>query len=322
MKDQKDQLFSNSNVDEDKLDKSVVPELPADVAQQFAVIADTTQEVLYSPWLVGDVETTFRGNGKANKTTLKQYCYQKISRYDEKRWVDSEFKNTEVDHGNSPVTSSHQFWQVPKSFLQETHQTIEEELLEYATQNIKLDQFRHQEFDLVSRTGQTKQQFISEVQLRSSEMQDRETKKITVKFEKDLQRMNRKVIQAKRKLEKEKDQYTSQRLQSVVSFGATILGAFLGRKVVSKTNLGKLGTSLNKASRTWQEKEDVAHQSEVIESLEEDIRILKENVEIEVQQIQEKYKNAISGIKINEIFPEKKDVRIRNLYILWQPVEI
>ena len=71
--------------------------------------------------------------------------------------------------------------------------------------------------------------------------------------------------------ERESSQATAQKLQTAISFGATLLGAFMGRKAVSATTLGRATTAARGVGRTMKEAEDVKRADLSVEGVQQQI---------------------------------------------------
>ena len=63
-----------------------------------------------------------------------------------------------------------------------------------------------------------------------------------------------------------------------MSMGASILGAFLGRKTLSAGNIGRVTTAARSASRIGRESEDVERANENLDVLQQRLRTLEAEV--------------------------------------------
>ncbi len=77
------------------------------------------------------------------------------------------------------------------------------------------------------------------------------------KYAARLAQLQNQLQRAQAARERESSQATAQKLQTAISFGATLLGAFMGRKAVSATTLGRATTAARGVGRTMKEAEDV-----------------------------------------------------------------
>ena len=80
-------------------------------------------------------------------------------------------------------------------------------------------------------------------------------------------KLQERVEKAGVRVARESDQYASQRTQTVISVGETLLGALFGRKLGSRTNVGRASRTARSASRASREREDVARAQNVLDEL-------------------------------------------------------
>ena len=81
---------------------------------------------------------------------------------------------------------------------------------------------------------------------------------------------------AEQAVAREKEETTSQGIQTAISIGATVLGALLGRKAVSATNIGRATTAARGAGRTIKQAGDVGRAKENVAAIDQQIADLAE----------------------------------------------
>ena len=105
----------------------------------------------------------------------------------------------------------------------------------------------------------------------------------------------------------------------MISVGATLLGAFLGRKAVSVGNIGRATTAMKSASRIGREKEDVARAGENMAVLQEQLAALQGEFDAEVARVQGEMDPALAEIQKVQIRPRKSDVSVVAIGLVWVP---
>jgi hypothetical protein len=137
----------------------------------------------------------------------------------------------------------------------------------FVSRSEKLTLFESRVFKAVSRPGESERDFRARLRQSLREGRDAHAGKLRAKYAKDHQVLEEKIRVAEQRLEREKGQVAQQGLSTAISFGATILGAFLGRKRISAATISKAGTTARSASRTIQETGDVKRAQETLEGL-------------------------------------------------------
>jgi hypothetical protein len=118
---------------------------------------------------------------------------------------------------------------------------------------------------------------------------------------------------------REEQQASQQKLQTAVSFGATLLGAVLGRKAVSMSTLGRATTAARGFGRSMKESGDIAQAQEHQHEAEAELKEIQAELEREVEELQAAAPDA--AIETTEIKPRKADVDVRLVALVWNPVD-
>ena len=88
------------------------------------------------------------------------------------------------------------------------------------------------------------------------------------KYAAKIAALDEKLRRAQQAVDRESEQASAQKIQTAVSFGATVLGALLGRKAISATTLGRATTAARGVGRTMKESQDIARAKESVEAVE------------------------------------------------------
>jgi hypothetical protein len=123
---------------------------------------------------------------------------------------------------------------------------------------------------------------------------------------------------AEANVEKESQQASQAKLQTAVSFGATVLGALLGRKAVSTGSLGRATTAARGVGRTMKESEDITRASESLDAVREQVRELEEEIRGETEAIALRYAGERTLDRI-ELTPKRGQVAVQFVALGWMP---
>jgi hypothetical protein len=75
---------------------------------------------------------------------------------------------------------------------------------------------------------------------------------------------------------KETEQAQGQKLQTAISFGATLLSSFMGRKAINMSTLGRATTTARGVGRSFKEADDVTRAQESLAAVEQQLAELDE----------------------------------------------
>jgi hypothetical protein len=169
---------------------------------------------------------------------------------------------------------------------------------------------------LTSAPGESERDFRMRVQMAGREARDAQVERLRGTYATKVARATEKVRKAEEGISREQQQVTQQRLQTAVSVGATLLGAFLGRKAMSASTLGRATTVARGVGRSMKETEDVASAQERLTLAQQELAGLQQQIESEA--------SALSGttdpeIETVELKPKRGNVDVRLVALAWIP---
>ncbi len=151
------------------------------------------------------------------------------------------------------------------------------------------------------------------------ERRDLETDKLRAKYVKKMESIRSKIRTAEDRLSRESAQYDSAKMSSLVSLGASVLGAFMGRKFATKTNVSKVSTAARSASRAAQQHADVDRAEQQLKEYRLDMDEMNEKLEAELSDLTSSLQIENLELEILEISPRKSDLKISDPMIVWTP---
>lgn len=132
------------------------------------------------------------------------------------------------------------------------------DLSRWVCQNRPLVLLRSKRFGMTSLLGESEGEFRARLAQAVREKRDLEVEKLRNKYGKRFITLKDRLMRAEQAISREDEQAKARKMQTAISFGTAILGAFLGRKTVSATSASRVGTAMRSASRMRAEKMDVA----------------------------------------------------------------
>ena len=295
------------------------PILPKTIDEKY-LYNSQSDEYSLQPYLLCSCSINFI-NASKNIDQTEELSY-KI--YLDERIDEVSFDEIEDTKGLSFDTKSRinsTYYEVP-SFLQNEREIkkVQKDFSDYIYRNNKLVLFKNTNLKLISKQNESINDFKLRVQDRLNEKIDEEIEKLQIKFEKTENSLEKKLDKLLVKLEKEKNQASAKTTNTLISIGTSILGAFFGKSVLSKTNIGKVASSARGASSILKERSDIKFVEEDIEDLSEEMEELKEKLEVQIEEINEDY--AISNYEIEEfnLNLRRKDIYNTKIEILWEEI--
>ena len=172
----------------------------------------------------------------------------------------------------------------------------------------------HDELKLFQRSDEPLRDFTIRLQQAAREKRDEETDALENRFEKQIERLKKKLRREKRELAEDEMEHKNRKQQELLSIGETVLGFFMGRRSTSR-----IGTALNKRRMTAKAKADIEESYEEIEELRDEIEELEEKLKAGVEEISNKWENIQDTLGKKELAPRRTDVTIHSVSLCWLP---
>ena len=148
------------------------------------------------------------------------------------------------------------------------------DLLRWIRQNRPLTLYRSKRFKLTSSPEESRSEFLSRVTQAAREKRDLEVEKLRRKYSSKFNTLQNRLMRAEQAIQREQEQAKSKKMETMVSFGTAILGAFLGRKTVSSRSATRFGTAVKSAGRMRKERLDVARARETAAAVKHEMAAL------------------------------------------------
>jgi hypothetical protein len=186
----------------------------------------------------------------------------------------------------------------------------------YQTQS--LDLMRAADADLVSRPGESERDFRVRLQTAAREQRDAATDAIRRKYAAMTTTLQDRIRRAEDAVAREASQANAQKLQTAISFGATLLGAFMGRKVISASSIGRATTAARGVGRSMKEAQDVKRAGETVQELQAKLVDLEEQVQAETQAVAAKYETGAFQLQTVSLKAKKTQITVQLVALAWK----
>ncbi len=151
------------------------------------------------------------------------------------------------------------------------------------------------------------------------EARDTATEDLRNKYAAKLDRIDDQIRTARDRVDREESQYEEAKMSSWMTIGSSVIGAFLGRKVASRTNVSRIGTAARSASRASAQKSDVRRAEESLEQLRIDREELEDELKRDLAELSEQFDPRTIPLETLTVRPLKGDLKVSDPFILWTP---
>ncbi len=201
----------------------------------------------------------------------------------------------------------------PKSYA-----AWQKDFARFLSQNERVELLRDTELELTSHVDESEREFRIRLQEAQREARDEAVDALRKKYAAKQAQLQDRIRRAEANVEKESQQASQAKLQTAVSFGATVLGALFGRKAVSVGSLGRATTAARGVGRSMKESEDIKRASESLEAVRAQASELEEEIRKETEAIALRYAGERSLDRI-ELTPKRGQVAVQFVALGWMP---
>ncbi|HVL67047.1 MAG TPA: hypothetical protein VM364_07270 [Vicinamibacterales bacterium] len=216
--------------------------------------------------------------------------------------------------------SGARFSPVPPAALQpRNHAAWQKSFNQWLSQSQRIELLRHAGTKLTSASGEAERDFLSRVQDALREARDAEIDAVRRKFSARRDALLERIRKAEAAVGREAQQASQQKTQTMLSAGAAVLGALLGRKTVSARTLGRATTAARGVGRSMKEAEDVKRAEENVQALRTQLATLDADALREVEAIASRFE-AEPRLDRLAVTPKRGQVSVRFVALGWEPL--
>lgn len=187
----------------------------------------------------------------------------------------------------------------------------------YMSQKIEL--LRSPSLKKASEPGEVERDFRIRLQQVAREERDALVERVRAQYAPKITRLEERIRSREMAVEREKEQATQQKLQTAISFGATIFSAILGRKRLSSTSMGRAATTASRAGRIFKEGQDVQRAEGNMQDVQNQLSELQRQFAEETARIQESIDPATEVLETVSLKPKKTDISVSLVALTWMP---
>ncbi len=195
----------------------------------------------------------------------------------------------------------------------------EKEFKDFLFQSQKIVLLKSDRLKAVSRPQETETDFRIRLSQAAREKRDQWVETLRQQYAKKISSLEDQIYRAQERIAREQSQVQQQKVQAAISIGTTLLGAFLGRKITSHTNVSRAGTAMRSASRTMKESGDVQRAQENLQRLQQELEDLQRRFEAEVNEQTDQFDIQKESLTTQIIKPQKNNISIRLFNFIWVP---
>lgn len=300
------------------------PVLPNTIPQVFLPMRGGTPDntrLLYQPFLLGLAQVHF--NEAKKGVDLVENVMQLIPLANEVlavKWQDAVDAGLAEQDLRTEAEPNASFAELPAPAAQPANYAKwQKQFASELQRNCAVELFKSASYKELSKPGESERDFRVRLSQLSRQDRDAAMDKLRRKYAPKIAALEDKIRRAEERVAREQAQARSQQINTVLDVGATILGAFMGRKAVSRTNLNRAGSAMRSVSRASRESQDVKSAEETLALLQQQVADLNAEFDAEVAAHAAGGAAQTEVLEIVAVKPQKTGISVKLLALAWAP---
>lgn len=300
---------------------SARPVLPPEVSQYFVPLRSNVNgaSLIYHPMVLGSAEVRF--SNKKIETSESVTMLATIT--DGAVPVDwdqatkagiavADLEQTPADEGRFGDLSG-------PALKAKTYEGWKKDFVNWIYRNQKLALLQSPSLSIGSNPGETERDFRVRLQQAAREKRDDAVARLRQKFAPKIATLEERLRKAEHAKERETEQASSSKMQTAISFGATLLSSFMGRKAVSIGTLGRATTAVRGVGRSLKESQDVGRAEENIEAINQRLSELNEEFKAQIALLEQSFDPQTEQLESVSLKPTKANIAVEIVTLAWVP---
>jgi len=179
--------------------------------------------------------------------------------------------------------------------------------------------YKSDAMDEYSTADESERDFRIRLQQLGNEKRDREAAALKRRYEQRVQTLRNRLLRAEQAVAREAEQARGHQIDTALSFGTAVLGAILGRKIVSSTSATRIGSAVRKAGKLGQQSGDVRRAEEVVASVRQELADLEQRFDDDVAALEGAYDASVDALSETVIRPQLSNIEMRICGVGWVP---
>lgn len=300
------------------------PVLPPDVPQYFVPVRSVQPAgaaLLYQPMVIGSAQIHFVDPKKGIDVTQDIRVLAPITNEAVPVQWD---KATDIDLAASDLerepADGAQFGELPPYAAKaKSYESWGKDFASWLYRTQKLELLKSPSLKEISRPGESERDFRIRLQQMAHEQRDQAVERLRQKYAVKTAALQERIRRAEQAVQREAEQARQSQIQTMISIGATLLGALMGRKTISTSTLGRATTAARGASRILKETKEVSQAKENLEALQQQLADLEAQLRSETEALAAAMNPQTENLEIITLKPTKANILVQFVALAWVP---
>jgi hypothetical protein len=296
------------------------PVLPPEITQYYIPVRSSGGTVTYQPMLLGASEIHYSSSKTVEVTQqltlLAAFSDGPVS----VDWSQATPLDLPLGDLESEPQPNAQFVDVPATATKaKSYASWQKDLAGWIYRNQRLELLESPTLNVVSNPGESERDFRVRLQQLAREGRDDAVEKLRQKYAPKFAQLEERKRRAEQAVAREAEQAQGQKVQTAISFGATLLSSFLGRKRTSLATLGRATTAARGVSRAMKESQDVGRAQDNVAAVTQQTADLEAEFQSETKALESSFDPQTEALDKVSLKPTKANITVKLVTLAWAP---
>lgn len=298
-----------------------LPLLPPDVKTCYLpvrLVSASGAELVYAPRVIGVGNVKYTDTKSGVDTTL-QYCVLATvgSGIEGLSWTNSQPAKVWTEDILEKPEAGARYDEVPSDMSNpKNYPKWSKEFTTWLVASKTIKVFRSEQTGEYSKPRETERDFRIRISQSAREQRDAAKAELQAKYAPKIATLQDREARRQAEVVKQQQDVQQQQLNAALNVGATVLGAFMGRRGVS---IGRATTAARSVGRTAKEQSDVQVATEELQRVQQQLADLDAQFKQEMSAIEVQYDAANLQLSEVSISPKKANISVPLIALAWAP---
>ncbi|HEV8203266.1 MAG TPA: DUF87 domain-containing protein [Pyrinomonadaceae bacterium] len=303
--------------------KNERPLLPPDITQYYIPVrgsGDANATLTYHPTLLGAAEVRYSDSKVVDMTQQVTLLCPFNDAPVGLDWSTAQTLDLPIEDLESQAQAGARFVDAPADATKaKSYANWRKDFASWLYRNQRLELLESPTLDIVSNPGESERDFRVRLQQLGREQRDDAVEKLRKKYAPKLEQLEERKRRAEQAVAREAEQAKGQKVQTAISFGATLLSSFLGRKRTSLTTLGRATTAVRGVGRSMKESQDVDRAEDNVAAITQQLADLEAEFQSETSDLERSLDPQTEQFDKVSLKPTKANIAVKLVTLAWAP---
>src|SRR5688500_734266 len=301
--------------------KTQAPLLPPEVPRYFVPVRKNGNgSLVYHPMVIGAADVRFSDKRVETTKQLSMLAPIAAAGVVAIDWEGATHVDIPVWDLEQEPADGAQFAELPAPAAKaKNYDKWQKDFANWLYRGQRLELLKSPRLEQSSNPGESERDFRVRLQQHAREQRDAAVEKLRQKYAPKIAALEERRRRSEQAVERESEQASGQKVQTAISFGATLLSSFLGRKAVSLTTLGRATSAARGVGRSMKESQDVGRAQETVAAINQQLAELDEQFKAETAALERTYDAESDPLETVTMKPTKANINVQLLSLAWTP---